>query len=96
MTMKMPMINECSMSDCAYNSDMNCHALAITVGGPSPLCDTYLKSDQKGGDGDSVGAIGACKVGNCMYNTALECSSDNVKIGMHADHAECDTFREMM
>jgi hypothetical protein len=35
-------------------------------------------------------------VRNCMHNTALECSAANVRIGMHADHAECDTFRERM
>ena len=96
MTMKMPMINECSMADCAYNSEMKCHALAITVGGPAPLCDTYLQSTQKGGDGDLIGGVGACKVGNCMHNTALECSAANIQIGMHAGHAECDTFSERM
>ncbi len=94
MTMKMPMISQCSMEDCAYNNDRKCHALAITVGGSAPLCDTFLKSPQKGGDTDSVAGVGACKVSSCVYNSSLECSSENIQVGNHGDHAECDTFQE--
>jgi hypothetical protein len=92
--MKMPMINECSMMDCAYNTEKKCHALAITVGGPEPLCDTYMKTARKGGDMDSIAGVGACKVSTCVYNFSLECSSENIRVGSHGDHAQCDTFRE--
>lgn len=96
MSMKMPMIKQCSMLDCAYNMDAKCHTMAITVGGPAPLCDTYLKSAKKGGDREVMAGVGACKVSTCVHNSSLECISDNIQIGNHADHAECDTFRERM
>jgi hypothetical protein len=35
MAMMMPNILDCNMSDCSYNADKECHAMAITVGGTS-------------------------------------------------------------
>jgi len=96
MSMKMPMINQCGMMECAYNSEKNCHALAITVGGSNPFCDTYMDEAQKGGDIESIGGVGACKVMNCIHNSSLECIADNIQVGSHAGKAECNTFQERM
>lgn len=96
MTMKMPMIIDCNMTECAYNTQKRCHAMAITVGGPEPLCDTFLKRGQKGGVPDMTGGVGACKVTSCSFNQSLECSADAIRVGVHGDHAECDTFAPRM
>jgi hypothetical protein len=90
--MKMPRIIDCSMTDCAYNTDKMCHALAITVGAAAPLCDTFLKIGQKGGVKDATGSVGACKVANCKFNDSLSCVAEGIHVGRHADHPECDTF----
>jgi hypothetical protein len=89
----MPQIVDCKMMDCAYNLKKVCHALAITVGGGGcPECDTALKSSHKGGVAEASGKVGACKVEDCKYNKALECSSEGIHVVMHEDHAECSTY----
>ncbi len=91
-TMQMSIIKSCNVADCSYNKPGNeCHAMAITVGGPRPYCDTFFRSANKGGV-DQTGAVGACKVDNCKYNKNLECSAEGIDVGSHEDHAECDTF----
>ena len=92
MAMKMPTIFDCNMKECAYNAEKNCHAMAITIGSASQICDTFMKRAQKGGVMDMVGSVGACKVEGCKFNDSLECMAEGIHIGMHADHAECDTF----
>ncbi len=48
--MKMPQVTECEMSECAYNKDNACHAMAITIGdGAHPRCDTFFRSAGRGG-----------------------------------------------
>lgn len=89
-----PKIIECYMLDCAYNTERQCHANAITVGGGGcPLCDTALKSAKKGGHLDATGSVGACKVDNCQFNDSLECSAGGIRVTMHEKHAECGTFK---
>lgn len=90
--MQMPMINMCKISDCAYNMNNKCHALAITVGGSLPKCDTFTKRAKKGGDKDVNGAVGACKVETCKFNTDLECAAESIDVSMHSGQAECVTF----
>lgn len=96
MMMKMPMIIDCKMTECAYNANKKCHAMAITVGGPEPMCDTFLKRTKKGGVPDMNGSVGACKVANCNFNQSLVCSAEAIHIGVHDNHAECDTFSPKM
>lgn len=50
MTMKMPTISACEVTDCAYNANRQCHTMAVTVGGPETCarCDTYLHASPKG------------------------------------------------
>ena len=51
--MKMPSIVGCMMSECAYNRDTQCHTLAVTVGGPHPMCDTLVAGPESGGGADA-------------------------------------------
>ncbi|HEY3346465.1 MAG TPA: DUF1540 domain-containing protein [Nitrospirota bacterium] len=89
----MPRVLECSVTECSYNKDEECHALAIQVGGGShPACDTFLNSKMKGGNSESVAGIGACKVSDCEYNKALECSAEGITVGRHEEHADCETY----
>lgn len=91
--MKMPQISVCDATECAYNRENKCHALAITVGDSGcPMCDTAIKSQQKAGDMSSTGSVGACKTSQCEYNSSLECTAAKIKVGMHGSHADCMTF----
>ncbi len=80
------------MDDCAYNKSSECHAMAITVGGKTPICDTCMKSTIKGGVLDMTAGVGACKVEGCKFNEMLECSASGIHVERHTDHAECNTF----
>ena len=95
MPMTMPKIFDCEMTDCVYNTDNECHTIAITVGDQSPICDTCMKGSKKGGIMDMTAGVGACKVESCMFNQSLECSVEGIHIRQHSGHAECDTFEPM-
>jgi len=92
--MKMPNIKKCDVAKCCYNSDGNCHALAITVGdADNPRCDTFTTScSSKAGDKRSIGKVGACKVSICEHNKNLECSAAGINVGRGKDDADCLTF----
>jgi hypothetical protein len=93
MPKSMPQIQDCSMNDCAYNQNDQCHTMAITIGdGACPMCDTYFKSSKKGGISDMTGGVGACKTANCKMNESLECSASGIRVGQHMTHGECQTF----
>jgi hypothetical protein len=91
--MNMPKVTECMMADCAYNADRCCHALAITVGGPEPLCDTFTEANFKGGDEGCTGCVGACKVECCRHNVSLECRAEEVRFEPASDRPRCMTYR---
>lgn len=84
-------IIDCVMLDCSYNKNRMCRAIAVTVGGPHPMCDTFLKSPQKGG-ANKVGVVGACKNTECSYNKSLECCASGIHMGIHQNHADCSTY----
>lgn len=91
--MQMPKVKSCNVADCAYLAKGNeCHAMAITVGGHHPYCDTFYKSSTKGG-ADQVGGVGACKVDNCKFNRKFECTAEGIDVSLHEDHADCKTFK---
>lgn len=92
-TNAMPNILFCSVNDCAYNESEKCHAGAITVDGPEPLCDTFFKSGRKGGM-DDIGSVGACKNEVCTYNESYECTARGIHVSWHYSKPECDTFTE--
>jgi hypothetical protein len=88
----MPAVSECVISECAYNSNNACHAIAITIGdGNRPMCDTYFKSKTRGGIKDTAG-VGACKVSTCSHNMDFECCATNIRIGNENNQGKCQTF----
>ena len=92
--MQMATITECDVSECSYNSDNLCHALAVTIGGGlDHMCDTRFISEQIGGDPDSCAGVGACRSTGCLYNQSLECSAPEVRVGHLGVEADCLTFR---
>ena len=94
--MEMPHIQTCDVEECAYNRHRECHALAITVGGPEgePLCDTFWtkQKNMKGGDPTQMGHVGACHMAGCMYNDRLECVADGITVAHKGDKPDCLTF----
>jgi hypothetical protein len=91
-TKVMPNVLFCSVLECAYNDHEKCHAGAITVDGPEPLCDTFFKSQQKGGIDESIGSVGACKNDMCVHNESYECTANGIEVSLHSMKPECDTF----
>ena len=91
--MQMSKVLACSVNECCYNRDKECHALAINVGDANhPACDTFMNANKKGGSGDGMAGIGACRVAECKYNKSFECSSPGITVGHHQNHADCKTF----
>lgn len=85
-------VSECSCSDCAYNTDMACHTIAITVGdGDRPMCDTFFKTSGHGGVKGTAG-VGACKISACRFNENFECSAASIQVGMMGNDSSCLTF----
>ncbi len=91
--MEMTKILECDVEECAYNTDHQCHTMAITVGGTiDHKCDTFCQSSLKGGRTDMISTVGACKVATCAYNMNLECGAPGIKVGHVGDEVDCLTF----
>ncbi|KJS00483.1 MAG: hypothetical protein VR65_13075 [Desulfobulbaceae bacterium BRH_c16a] len=92
--MEMPKVTACEVSQCAYNANKACHAMAITIGDISnrPKCDTFFQTSIHGGVKETTAGVGACKISECNYNEELECSAANIKVGMKSGTAECLTF----
>ena len=90
--MKMPKVLDCSMENCAYNKGKRCHAMAITVGSPCAMCDTYLRSTHKGGVAAETGGVGACKMEDCKANVDLQCTGKGIHVKPHGSHPDCASF----
>ena len=90
--MDIPKVLACSMNECAFNREKQCHALAINVGGGHPSCDTFTNKSSRAGGSEGNAGIGACKVSKCRYNKALECNAPGITVGHHESHADCKTF----
>ena len=92
--MDMPKVDRCRVTECCYNLEEMCRALAITVGGSGahPACDTYCDYRVKGGDQTVQASVGACKVSECVYNQSLECTAAGITVGRAEDEADCLTF----
>ncbi|MBN1758397.1 MAG: DUF1540 domain-containing protein [Chitinispirillaceae bacterium] len=84
-------VSECSVESCIFNADRMCHTVAINVGGPEPLCDTFLSGSKKGGIKNLLAKIGACKVDRCKYNDDYECGAKSVSVEMKGSRAVCGT-----
>jgi hypothetical protein len=92
MPLQMVKVLDCEVTDCAYNTNKECHTAAITVGSDHPSCDTFVKMPRKAGAMDMTGGVGACRVDTCKYNDALECTAPGIHVRLHAGHADCATF----
>lgn len=90
----MPAVAECSVSECAYNDAMACHAKAITVGdGAFPGCDTFFTTPRNVHlPDDLTPGVGACKVEACRHNVDLECGAHSVAVGIRDDEVCCLTY----
>lgn len=92
-TIEMPNVSACEVTDCAYNADGNCHARAITVGdGVHAACDTFLPSTAHTRQVLRIAGVGACKVTGCVHNDDYECQASAIRVGRHEQHADCKTF----
>ena len=91
----MPSISKCEEEDCTYNQQKSCHAIAINVGDPGgcAMCDTFFKGSQKGGNQSVIGSVGACKEGDCTFNTMFVCSAESISIMQHGGHPDCATYQ---
>ena len=90
-------VNACSVSSCAYNESNACHALAITVGEPSPTtCATFTpKLDGKqAGSRMTIADVGACKAASCTHNKNLTCTAAEISVGMSAGSVTCLTYEK--
>lgn len=92
MTISMPFVSECKVSECAYNVNNSCHAKAITIGdGVHPGCDTFFGTARHTRDAARTAGIGACKVIGCKFNDDYECMADHISVGRVGDSVECLT-----
>ncbi len=92
-TIEMPLVSECSVTECAYNVSKNCHARAITVGDSvHPGCDTFMPESRHVKMTQTVAGIGACKTTTCKFNEDFECMTESIRVGMVRNEVNCMTF----
>jgi len=92
-TINMPIVNECDVNTCAYNTNNDCHALAITIGeATGPRCDTFFESSTHAKHSQQTAGVGACKVTNCRHNENFECSMDAIRIGYQRTDIHCLSY----
>ena len=89
----MPDVKHCYITDCYYNRENMCHAEGITIGSPTPKCDTYFKSNQHGGPAPK-GHVGACRVADCRWNREMSCNAEGINITLHGNEPDCDTYQK--
>jgi hypothetical protein len=85
-------IIDCQSKECSFNHEGKCRTIAINVGGPEPLCDTFVNSSIKGGLLSATAKVGACKVDYCAHNKALECAIDAIHVVSRNGQALCGSF----
>lgn len=87
-----PEVKVCTVNQCFYNRENECHAHAITVGSDEPICETFLQSGTHVTK-HAQGEVGACHVDNCEYNKQMFCSAcSDIQVSMSGGKAICDTF----
>jgi hypothetical protein len=92
---EMVKVKQCDVSECAYNSQNQCHAIAITVGHGEdhPMCDTFFQSETKSSQQNMIAGVGACKISSCEYNDSLECCAPSISVGRQSEEVGCLTFK---
>ena len=93
--MEMPKVSRCDVSECAYNMDKECHAMAVTIGDVvHPRCDTLCMAVNEDLDVNCFAGVGACKTIACSYNHGFECMASEISVGYNSDEVDCMTFRQ--
>lgn len=91
-TLEMPAVAECDVTNCVYNMGKSCHARAITIGDElGAMCDTFFDANPHT-KGKYKAGVGACKVLDCAHNTDYECSADSISVIAVNQMARCGTF----
>ena len=96
LSIQMPVVSQCSVSDCAYNTNNGCHARAITVGDTvRPGCDTYfsMPGSTHSKAGQRTAGVGACKVSSCQFNEDFECVAEEIAVGHASNEINCLTYQ---
>ena len=91
---EMAKVITCKTTECVYNTEHKCHALAISVSSASnPVCQTFVAGEHKSGDPHAIAGVGACHAESCEYNRGRMCYAGSVDVG-HKDQEEaaCLTF----
>lgn len=83
----------CTATDCAYNRGIECFAPQIRVGEDHPTCDTYEKGMAGSEASNAEGFVANCGVLQCHFNESKQCGARGITVDMHAQHADCATFR---
>lgn len=92
-TLEMPQVAKCFVTQCAYNAGASCHAKAITVGDNArPACDTFFSTLSHSQSLAILAGVGACKVAECRYNEDFECTAEKIEVGFKGKAADCLTF----
>jgi hypothetical protein len=91
-TLEMPKVDGCSVTQCVYNQSNTCNARAITVGdGFKAMCDTFFEGTPHT-KSKFIAGVGACKIASCAFNNDYECQADNITIGFASGSAKCFTY----
>ncbi len=85
-------ITDCQAIDCSFNHSGKCRTIGINVGGPEPLCDTFVTASFKGGILNATAKVGACKVQACMHNKLLECGAERIQVILNNEQALCGSY----
>ncbi|MGD9389312.1 MAG: DUF1540 domain-containing protein [Thioalkalispiraceae bacterium] len=94
MTIDMPLVETCTVSDCGYNKADKCHARAITIGdGIHPGCDTSFLGAPSRTHANTMAGVGACKITGCSFNDDLECNADSISVKMQDNSIQCMTYQ---
>ena len=96
MSSRHALVTDCRALNCFYNRSGSCKTIGINVGGPEPLCDTYINTGSKGGIFNKRAHVGACKVETCLHNEALECMAEEIRVIFRDDRALCGSFSSML
>lgn len=92
---EMPTVSKCEATQCAYNMQQRCHAMAITVGDKeSPGCDTFFDAKVHSENVARIAGVGACKMTLCQHNRDLECTADSIQVGISRAKVSCLTFAQ--
>jgi hypothetical protein len=86
-------IHQCSVAGCTFNTDVSCHAPAITVGEHGVNhCATFLGIPTKHKP-IAEGHVGACQLEDCTHNSDLTCTAATIDVGTVATgETRCLTY----